>query len=154
MWQQEQDLRGVLQCYTGARVSASSAFISLNIISVALEGRVGCPQASVRMIMRRCHILLTGHDRYGSTIYACGEESERLKSPDLNAIENAWQFLRSRLDDTRRPGREAREPFLVRLRAAVAWINKNHGLTLRKLCRNQRLRASVVLAQDGFRTKW
>ena len=75
-------------------------------------------------------------------------------SPDLNAIENAWQFLRSRLDDTRRPGREGREPFLVRLRAAVAWINKNHGPTLRKLCRNQRLRASDVLAQDGFRTKW
>ena len=115
---------------------------------------MGYPQASVRMTLSRCHILLTGHDRYGSTIYACGEESERLNSPDLNAIENAWQFLRSRLDDTRRPGREAREPFLVRLRAAVAWINKNHGLTLRKLCRNQRLRASVVLAQDGFRTKW
>ena len=97
----------------------------------------------------RIHSSLTG-----STNYVCGEESERLNSPDLNAIENAWQFLRSRLDDTRRPGREAREPFLVRLRAAVAWINKNHGLTLRKLCRNQRLRASDVLAQDGFRTKW
>ena len=75
-------------------------------------------------------------------------------SPDLNAIENAWKFLRSRLGDTRRPGREGREPFLVRLRSAVAWINKNHGLTLRKLCRNQRLRASDVLAQDGPRTKW
>ena len=28
MWQQEQDLRGVIQCYTGARVSATSAFIT------------------------------------------------------------------------------------------------------------------------------
>ena len=75
-------------------------------------------------------------------------------SPDLNAIENARAFLRSRLDDTRPACVEGRDAFLPRLRRAVAWINREHRRALLKLSYNQAERARDVLAAKGVRTQW
>ena len=73
---------------------------------------------------------------------------------DLNACENAWAFLRSRLDDTRPIEREDRSDFLRRLRAAVAWINNHHRAALLSLSLNLKERARDVLKKDGARTAW
>ena len=75
-------------------------------------------------------------------------------SPDLNAIENAWAFLRARLADTRPPQREWREAFVGRLRNAVAWVNANHGAALQRACGKKRRRALAVKANKGDMTKW
>jgi hypothetical protein len=77
-------------------------------------------------------------------------------SPDLNAIENAWSFLRKRLDATHPGGDELerREAFVARLRAATAWINKHHYSGMRSLCRNQKERAADVKYYEGARTTW
>ncbi len=75
-------------------------------------------------------------------------------SPDLNAIENAWGLLRKRLAETQPAGRESRDAFMRRLRAAVAWINRHQASTLRKYARNQKERADDVKAHDGNRTRW
>ena len=75
-------------------------------------------------------------------------------SPDLNAIENAWSFLRARLNETHPKGDvvETREEFIRRLRAAVGWVNKHHRMGMSSLARNQRERAEAVEANDGHRT--
>ena len=75
-------------------------------------------------------------------------------SPDLNAIENAWAYLRARLAATHPDGHEDRDAFVRRLRQAVAWVNVNNGKALRKLCFNQKTRAKDVREQQGNRTKW
>lgn len=75
-------------------------------------------------------------------------------SADLNAIENAWKFLRGRLDETLTLELESRDEFLVRLRSAVAWVNRNHKETFLQLGRNQKERAADVIDQLGGRTKW
>ncbi len=75
-------------------------------------------------------------------------------SPDLNAIENAWALLRQRLGDTEPADRETREAFLLRLRAAVAWINRNQKYSLETFSSNQKDRAREVIALAGGRTKW
>eukprot|EP00973_Karenia_brevis_P077319 10740280-Karenia_brevis.AAC.1 len=76
-------------------------------------------------------------------------------SPDLNAIENAWGKLRSRLDDTITDEREDRDAFIVRLRYAVQWVNKHNQAELAYLCTNQKERAAELLdVTDGARTQW
>jgi len=75
-------------------------------------------------------------------------------SPDLNAIENAWAYLRERLAETHPDGHEDRDDFVRRLRNAVAWINVHKRVALRKLCRNQKERARDVQLQEGHKTQW
>jgi transposase len=75
-------------------------------------------------------------------------------SPDLNTIENAWHYLRERLNTNQPDCCEDRDAFIRRLRAAVAWVNVHHAATLRYLCRNQKERAEDVALQSGARTKW
>ena len=75
-------------------------------------------------------------------------------SQDLNAIENAWAFLRSRLADTQPKQLESRTAFCRRLRSAACWVNKKRNKALRRLSRNQKERARDVLALKGGRTKW
>jgi len=76
-------------------------------------------------------------------------------SPDLNAIENAWAFLRARLDETIPAGDEVedRDAFIRRVRAAVAWINKNRKSAMASQARNQKARAQAVEDNDGHRTE-
>ena len=62
--------------------------------------------------------------------------------------------LRDRLAETHPEGGEDREAFIVRLRNAVSWLNVNKRGTLRKLCRNQKVRAEDVDEQDGHKTQW
>jgi hypothetical protein len=75
-------------------------------------------------------------------------------SPDLNAIENAWAFLRARLDETIPGGDEVerRDAFIKRVRAAVAWINKHRKSAMASKARNQKARAQAVEDNDGHRT--
>jgi len=75
-------------------------------------------------------------------------------SQDLNAIENAWKILRERLYETLPQALECREDFVTRLRAAVAWVNRNKRGQLLHLSHNQKERAQEVLLQKGGRTKW
>lgn len=75
-------------------------------------------------------------------------------SQDLNAVENAWAFLRARLDDTKPAQREKRAGFVVRLRRAVAWVNTTHRRALLTLEGNQKRRARDVLDNKGHRTRW
>ena len=97
----------------------------------------------------------------------CDEPQEALKelgievlawhpphSPDLNAIENAWSYLRDRLAVTQPEGREDRKAFVKRLHCAVAWVNKKHGKTFNRLCRNQKQRAQDLEDNEGHRTQW
>ena len=65
-------------------------------------------------------------------------------SQDLNAIENAYAFLRSRLADTQPKQLESRAAFCRRLRSANLWVNKNRKTALRYLCRNQKERARCL----------
>ena len=74
-------------------------------------------------------------------------------SQDLNVIETAWRELRARLADTEPVQIEDREAFVKRLRAAVAWVNRNRRTYLRNRCFAQKERAKDVLLQDGGRTK-
>lgn len=75
-------------------------------------------------------------------------------SPDLNAIENAWNFLRERLDETYPTKLEDRDDFIRRLHNAVSWVNRNKGDALLTLSRNQKRRAQDVMNNDGGRTQW
>ena len=76
-------------------------------------------------------------------------------SQDLNAIENAWRELRARLYVTQPVKQETREAFIIRLRAAVSWINVNRAAYLAEICGNQKERAIDVqnATPPGGRTK-
>ena len=75
-------------------------------------------------------------------------------SQDLNAIENAWKLLKDRLNETLPVGMEKRADFIVRLRNAVAWVNKNKRDDLLYHCNSQKERAEAVLWNGGARTKY
>ena len=74
-------------------------------------------------------------------------------SPDLHAIENAWAYLRERLDQTTPQGEgvEDREAFVARLRSAVVWINKHRKHVMSTKARNQKQKARELEASDGHR---
>jgi len=74
-------------------------------------------------------------------------------SQDLNAIETAWRELRARLYVTQPVCQETRAAFIVRLRAAVSWINVHRADYLSKLCLSQKARAKDVQLAKGGRTK-
>ena len=77
-------------------------------------------------------------------------------SQDFNAIENAWGELKKRMDETMPVELEGRDDFIIRLRKAVAWMNKHRAKRLWELSTNQKERAVECLAAKppGGRTKW
>jgi len=77
-------------------------------------------------------------------------------SQDFDAIENAWDILKKRLDVTVPVELESREEFVKRLKAAVLWVNQNRSDQLWYLSTNQKERATACLAQrpPGGRTKF
>jgi hypothetical protein len=75
-------------------------------------------------------------------------------SQDFNAIENAWKELRDRLFATLPATLESREQFIVRLKAAVQWLNWNRSRQLWYLSTNQKERAQECLDNEGGRTSW
>ena len=77
-------------------------------------------------------------------------------SQDFSAIENAWGILKDRLLETLPTHLESRDAFIRRLRAAVAWMNKNRSARLWELSTNQKQRAVECLAQKppGGRTSF
>ena len=77
-------------------------------------------------------------------------------SQDFNAIENGWKIVKERIDQTMPTWRESREAFVARLRASVAWVNRNRGKELWYLSTNQKERADDCLSTEprGGRTKW
>ena len=48
-------------------------------------------------------------------------------SQDLNPIETAWREVRNRLYHTQPKNQETRSAFVLRLRAAVSWTNRNRA---------------------------
>ena len=77
-------------------------------------------------------------------------------SQDFNAIENVWGELVKRLSETMPVSRESRQEFVKRLKAAVAWLNKNRKEQLQKFSTNQKERADECLSAQppGGRTGW
>ena len=77
-------------------------------------------------------------------------------SQDFNAIENCWKLLRERLDETRSRGVESRDDFVVRLKTAVAWLNRHRRAQIAKYATNQKVRCRECLATKpkGGRTSW
>ena len=65
-------------------------------------------------------------------------------SQDLNPIETAWRELRARLADTEPARIESRAAFIQRLRAAVAWVNRNRHDYLLEICTAQKAWAKDV----------
>ena len=75
-------------------------------------------------------------------------------SPDLNAIEGAWNLLRQRLEATEPDAIESRPEFLARLRRTVSWLNVHQAAAMRAMCTNQKKRAAEVLELGGAKTRW
>jgi hypothetical protein len=75
-------------------------------------------------------------------------------SQDFNAIENAWDLLRRRLDTTLPRALEDRDSFVARLREAVRWINRYRKNRLEELSRNQKVRCLECQELGGGRTSW
>ena len=75
-------------------------------------------------------------------------------SPDLNAIEEAWNMMRQRLESTEPVDFEDRPAFLARLRRCVNWLNEHQGDALLTSCTNQKDRAKDVIKLKGAKTKW
>ena len=77
-------------------------------------------------------------------------------SQDLNACENCWKILRDRLFETMPTKLETRAAFIVRLKEAVAWMNRARRSQLWYLARNQkeRCRECLKLKPPGGRTTW
>ena len=75
-------------------------------------------------------------------------------SPDLNAIENAWDLLQDRLLLTAPVDMEPRCDFVKRLRRTVNWMNTNARKQGRDLCRNQKKRAAQVKKLKGARCSY
>ena len=83
-------------------------------------------------------------------------EGYPVSSQDFNAMENVWFLLKQRLDETMPVRLESRCDFIVRLKSAVAWANRNRGDHLWYLCTNQKERVEDCLTTKpaGGRTKW
>ena len=62
--------------------------------------------------------------------------------------------MKDRLDETLPLGLEKRADFIVRLRNAVTWVNRNKREELLYHCNNQKERAAAVLWNKGARTKY
>jgi hypothetical protein len=75
-------------------------------------------------------------------------------SQDFNAIENAWDLLRKRLDTTLPTRLEDRSSFINRLHEAVRFVNKYRKNRLEELSRNQKVRCLECQELDGGRTSW
>ena len=77
-------------------------------------------------------------------------------SQDFNTIENAWDILKKRLDQTIPVELESGDNFVTRLENAVKWVNRNRKDQLWYLPMNQKERAEECLAQEppGGRTSW
>ena len=74
-------------------------------------------------------------------------------SQDLNPIEIVWRELRDRLCVTQPVARESRAEFIVRLRAATAWLNNNRAEYFLHFCNAQKQWAQDVRDMKGARTK-
>ena len=74
-------------------------------------------------------------------------------SQDLNAIKTAWRELRWRSSDTEPTNIETRAAFVIRLRNAIAWLNKHRAEYFMELCTSQKERARDVRDAQGARTK-
>ena len=83
------------------------------------------------------------------------EEYPRV-SQDFNAIENAWDMVKQRLDQTLPVKREDRGQFVERLMSAVAWVNRQRAEDLWYISTNQKERADECLESNppGGRTTW
>ena len=102
------------------------------------ERALWCPQpldAMARASIEVCHM----HPKY---------------SADLNPIENVWAWLHRRLADTLPAKTESREKFIVRLRAAVCWLNRNKKAAMVKLVANMKQRTQAVQDNRGHRIAW
>ena len=77
-------------------------------------------------------------------------------SQDFNAIENAWDLLKDRVQETAPTHLEHRDDFIKRLHKAVQWINKYRAARLWELSTNQKTRADECLqtTPPGGRTSW
>ena len=75
-------------------------------------------------------------------------------SPDLNAIENAWDLLQDRLLLTAPVEFESRSEFVTRLRRTVNLMNANARKQGRGLCRNQKKRAAQIKKLQGARCSY
>ena len=77
-------------------------------------------------------------------------------SQDFNAIENAWDLVKQRLDETIPKRLETRDEFIVRYHATVQWVNKHRAHRLWYLSTNQKERAIECLRMvpPGSRTSW
>ena len=75
-------------------------------------------------------------------------------SQDFNAIENVWKLLRERLAETLPLGLEKRDAFIIRLKAAAGWLNRQKKDELWYLSRNQKERCRDCKFLEGGRTKW
>ena len=78
------------------------------------------------------------------------------RSQDFNAIENVWDILKRRLDETMPVHLEPREDFIARLKVAVQWINRTKGDLMWTWSTNQKERAAdcLQMQRPGGRTKW
>ena len=75
-------------------------------------------------------------------------------SQDFNAIENAWDLVRRRLDATLPRAMEDRDQFVARLWEAVRFINRHRKRRLEELSRNQKVRCLECEKLEGSRTSW
>ena len=87
-----------------------------------------------------------------------GDDSNLLEhflkcSQDLNAIEAAWREVRARLAVTEPASMETRDHFIVRFRAAVAWVNVRRREYLLNVSTDQKERAHDVIELGGSRTR-
>ena len=64
-------------------------------------------------------------------------------SQDINPIEEAWRELRARLAQTDTTHMEGRGEFTVRLRAGVAWVNRNRRKLFKNICPSQKTQANL-----------
>ena len=78
------------------------------------------------------------------------------RSQDFNVIENVWNELKERMDQTMPTHLEGREEFIQRLKSATRWLNQHRSQQLLKFSNNQKQRANDCLNQKppGGRTKW
>ena len=61
-------------------------------------------------------------------------------SQDFNAIKNAWDIVKDRLDQTMPAHLERRDDFVKRLKKAVAWVIQHRSKQLWYLSTNQKER--------------